>query len=114
MSIMIRHYSHRILVFGDYDGTYCTSITRCYITYSSSIVISLITNHVLVTYFFFTHIQAWVITMLWTVRLIANRISFYVIVKCIVCLSIGYLQLFYAESYVERGREDDKHRQGER
>ena len=65
---MIRHYSHRILVFGDYDGTYCASITRCYATYSSSIVMSLIMNHVLVTYFFFTHVQAWIVTMLWTVR----------------------------------------------
>mmetsp|Transcript_3247 Transcript_3247/g.4632 ORF Transcript_3247/g.4632 Transcript_3247/m.4632 type:complete len:162 (+) Transcript_3247:51-536(+) len=66
MSIMIRHYSHRILVFGEYEGSYCSSITRCYATYSSSIVMSLIMNHVIVTYFYFTHIQAWVITMLWT------------------------------------------------
>jgi len=65
-SIFIRHYSHRMLVFGEYDGTYCSSLTRTYLSYSSSIVLSMFTNHLLVTGFDFTHRQAWVITMLWT------------------------------------------------
>ena len=66
LSIWVRHFSHRILVFGDYEGTYLSSLTRTYLTYSSSIVISMITNHLLVSYLLFSHRQAWIITMLWT------------------------------------------------
>eukprot|EP01038_Epipyxis_sp_PR26KG_P010903 gene10903-14635_t len=66
ISIWVRHLSHRMLVFGDYEGSYLQSLFRTYFTYSSSIVISMITNHILVKYLFFTHFQAWIITMLWT------------------------------------------------
>jgi hypothetical protein len=66
VSIMIRHFSHKYIVFGDYDGSYCTSLGRTYLTYSSSIVISTIANHCFMTYFLLSHKQAWVITMLWT------------------------------------------------
>jgi putative flippase GtrA len=66
ISIWIRHFSHRILVFGEYEGTYLSSLTRTYLTYSSSIVISMVTNHLIVKYMLFTHRQAWVFTMLWT------------------------------------------------
>mmetsp|Transcript_43340 Transcript_43340/g.86108 ORF Transcript_43340/g.86108 Transcript_43340/m.86108 type:complete len:153 (+) Transcript_43340:80-538(+) len=66
MSIWIRHYSHRLLVFGEYEGTYCSSLSRTYLTYSSSIVISMMTNHFLVNYMMFSHRAAWLVTMLWT------------------------------------------------
>jgi putative flippase GtrA len=66
ISIWIRHFSHRILVFGEYEGTYLSSLTRTYLTYSSSIVISMVTNHLIVKYMLFTHRQAWIFTMLWT------------------------------------------------
>lgn len=66
LSIVVRHYSHRLLVFGEYEGTYCMSLARTYLTYSSSIMISMITNHFLVSLLEFTHQQAWVVTMIWT------------------------------------------------
>lgn len=66
LSIWVRHYSHKLLVFGDYEGTYCSSLTRTYMTYSSSIILSMVTNRLLVTVFFLTHQQAWFVTMLWT------------------------------------------------
>lgn len=66
LSICIRHYSHKVLVFGDYEGTYCSSLTKTYVTYFSSIVISIVTNYSLTAYFFLTHFQAWITTMLWT------------------------------------------------
>lgn len=66
ISIMIRHFSHKYIVFGEYDGTYCTSLGRIYLTYSSSIVLSMIANHCFISYFLLSHKQAWLITMLWT------------------------------------------------
>ena len=66
ISIWVRHFSHRILVFGEYEGTYCASLSKTYLTYSSSIVISMVTNWVIVNQMEFSHRQAWVFTMLWT------------------------------------------------
>jgi hypothetical protein len=66
ISIWIRHYSHRIIVFGEFEGTYCASLARTYLAYSSSIIASALTNHALVQYLSLTHKQAWVVTMLWT------------------------------------------------
>lgn len=66
LSIWIRHYSHRLLVFGEYEGTYCSSLSKTYLTYSSSILISMVTNHLLVNYLMLSHRTAWIITMLWT------------------------------------------------
>lgn len=66
ISIWVRHFSHKLLVFGDYEGTYCSSLSRTYLTYSSSIILSMITNRLLVTVFLLTHKQAWFVTMLWT------------------------------------------------
>ena len=65
-SIIVRHFSHRHIVFGEYEGTYCTSLCKTYMTYSSSIVISIITNHILTRRLHFSHRDAWIITMLWT------------------------------------------------
>ena len=64
--IIIRYFSHRLLVFGEFEGTYCSSLTRTYMTYSSSIVISMLTNHLIVSLLNYSHRTAWVITMLWT------------------------------------------------
>lgn len=66
ISIFIRHYSHRILVFGEYEGTYCNSLSRTYMAYSSSIALSMVTNHLIVSFLNLSHKQAWIITMLWT------------------------------------------------
>ncbi len=65
ISIFIRHSSHRMLVFGEYEGTYLSSLGRTYLTYSSSIVLSTIANHTLVDYVQFSHYQAWFSTMCW-------------------------------------------------
>lgn len=66
ISVFIRHYSHRLLVFGEFEGSYCNSLARTYLTYSSSIVISMLTNHAIVEILNFTHQQAWLFTMIWT------------------------------------------------
>lgn len=66
ISIWLRHSSHRVLVFGEFEGTYCASLTKTYFTYSSSIVISMVTNHFIVEFLHFSHRDAWIITMLWT------------------------------------------------
>ncbi|KAJ1442877.1 hypothetical protein B484DRAFT_441918 [Ochromonadaceae sp. CCMP2298] len=66
LSIWIRHSSHRILVFGDYEGTYIASLLRTYLTYSSSIVISMFSNHIFTSVLMLSHREAWIITMLWT------------------------------------------------
>lgn len=66
LSIMIRHSSHRFLVFGEYEGSYCSSLMRTYATYSSSIVVSMVTNHFIVSSLGVRASQAWVATMLWT------------------------------------------------
>ena len=66
LSIALRHSSHRLLVFGEYEGSYWSSLGRTYLTYSSSIVLSMITNHLIISFFALTHKQAWLITMLWT------------------------------------------------
>ncbi len=66
LSIAVRHSSHRVLVFGDYEGTYWSSLLKTYATYSSSIVLSMVTNHLIVSFIGLSHKQAWIITMLWT------------------------------------------------
>lgn len=66
LSIFVRHFSHRLLVFGEYEGSYCMSLGRTYLTYSSSIMISMITNHLLVEFLQFAHQHAWIVTMIWT------------------------------------------------
>jgi hypothetical protein len=66
ISIVVRHFSHRLLVFGEFEGTYCSSLTRTYMTYSSSIIISMLANHFIVSFLNYSHRTAWIITMLWT------------------------------------------------
>ena len=65
-SIIVRHSAHRFIVFGEYEGSYCQSLGRTYLTYSSSIFMSMVTNHFLVEFFGFSHRNAWIITLLWT------------------------------------------------
>lgn len=66
MSICVRHSMHRLLVFGEYDGTYWSSLSRTYLAYSTSIVLSTLCNNLLVKYGDFSHKEAWLLTMLWT------------------------------------------------
>jgi putative flippase GtrA len=66
MSICIRHTSHRLLVFGDYEGTYWSSLSKTYLAYSTSIIVSTVCNNLLVKIGEFSHKEAWLLTMLWT------------------------------------------------
>lgn len=66
LSICVRHSSHRLLVFGEYDGTYCSSLGKTYMAYSTSIVVSTVANNLLVKFGEFSHKEAWLLTMLWT------------------------------------------------
>jgi hypothetical protein len=66
LSIVVRHSSHRLLVFGEFEGSYCGSLSRTYMAYSSSIVISMLANHLLVSMLNFSHRTAWIVTLLWT------------------------------------------------
>ena len=65
-SIVFRHTSHRILVFGETEGSYCTSLGRTYMAYAASIVLSVVSNHFVVSVLELSHRNAWLITMLWT------------------------------------------------
>jgi hypothetical protein len=64
-SICVRHISHRYLVFGEYEGTYCQSLSKVYLAYLSSIILSTICNHSLVNYVGLAHRTAWLSTMIW-------------------------------------------------
>ena len=55
-----------MIVFGEFEGTYCSSLGRTYLAYSSSIVISMFMNHYLVEGFGLEHKIAYLITMLGT------------------------------------------------
>ena len=66
LSIVVRHYSHKIIVFGDFEGSYCQSLARTFGAYSGSIVLSVFTNNFLTDYLMVEHRNAWIITMLWT------------------------------------------------
>jgi hypothetical protein len=66
LSIIFRHSSHRFIVFGDFEGSYCVSLGRTYLAYSASIVISMVTNHFIVDIFRISHARAWLATMIWT------------------------------------------------
>lgn len=66
LSIAIRHTSHRFIVFGEYEGTYWSSLSRTYAAYSASIVLSIVANHMFINMLMLSHRQAWLITMLWT------------------------------------------------
>ena len=65
LSIIVRHFCHRYIVFGEYEGTYCASLCRTYATYSSSIVISIVSNMIITGVLHFSHVYAWFFTMLW-------------------------------------------------
>ena len=65
-SIAVRHTSHRYIVFGEFEGTYWASLGRTYLTYSTSIVLSMVSNHVISNVLRFSHYQAWFVTMIWT------------------------------------------------
>lgn len=66
LSIIFRHSSHRYIVFGDFEGTYCTSLGRTYMAYAASILLSMVANHFIVDIFKISHAHAWLVTMIWT------------------------------------------------
>ena len=47
MSIALRHTTHKILVFGEYDGTYCGSLFRMYGAYAAGISVTTVSNALL-------------------------------------------------------------------
>jgi len=65
-SIVIRHSSHRYLVFGDYVGGYYNSLIRMYGGYSFSIVASMLFNWIMTSVLSVPHYVAWTVTLLWT------------------------------------------------
>ena len=66
LSIIVRHFCHRYIVFGEYEGTYWASLCRTYATYSSSIVISIVSNIFITGVIGISHIYTWFFTMIWT------------------------------------------------
>ena len=66
LSIVVRHFCHRYIVFGEYEGTYCASLCRTYATYSSSIIMSILSNIFITGVLGISHVYAWFFTMLWT------------------------------------------------
>lgn len=66
LSIVLRHSSHRLIVFGEFEGTYFYSLSKTFGAYAASIIISITTNHILTSYFEVAHRDAWLLTMLWT------------------------------------------------
>lgn len=65
-SIAMRHSMHRVLVFGEYGGSYWMSLGKTYLTYSSSIIISMITNYYFTAVLGMSHSTAAIVTLLWT------------------------------------------------
>ncbi len=66
LSILVRHSSHRYLVFGMYVGGYRNSLMRMYGGYSISIILSTIANYIMTEWYAVPHYVAWVFTLLWT------------------------------------------------
>uniref|UniRef100_A0A7S3PXD5 GtrA/DPMS transmembrane domain-containing protein n=1 Tax=Chaetoceros debilis TaxID=122233 RepID=A0A7S3PXD5_9STRA len=66
ISIVVRHSSHRYLVFGDYVGGYWKSLMRMYTGYSIIIVISTLFNIFMTKVLMLSHYTAWIATLLWT------------------------------------------------
>ena len=66
LSIVVRHTSHRYLVFGKYVGGYCHSLLRMYAGYSISLVLSTLFNLAATKLINLTHYTAWIITVLFT------------------------------------------------
>ena len=66
LSIILRHSSHRLIVFGEFEGSYCYSLSKTFGAYAASIILSITTNHILSVYFNVPHRNAWLLTMLWT------------------------------------------------
>mmetsp|Transcript_9531 Transcript_9531/g.10512 ORF Transcript_9531/g.10512 Transcript_9531/m.10512 type:complete len:317 (+) Transcript_9531:106-1056(+) len=66
LSIIVRHTSHRYLVFGNYVGGYCHSLMKMYAGYSIILVLSTLFNLVLTHLVRMQHYTAWIITLIWT------------------------------------------------
>jgi len=66
LSIYFRHISHRYFVFGDYVGSYHTSLIKMYTSYSLIVFLSTVFNMLMIRRFMIQHYVAWVVTLLWT------------------------------------------------
>lgn len=66
LSIVVRHTSHRYLVFGNYVGGYWYSLLRMYAGYSISLTLSTLFNWVLTHKMQFQHYSGWMITLVGT------------------------------------------------
>jgi hypothetical protein len=66
ISIVMRHTSHRYLVFGMYVPNYWQSLGRMYAGYSFSIVLSTLFNYLITRKGGVAHYVAYVFTLLWT------------------------------------------------
>ena len=66
LSIIVRHTSHRYLVFGKYVGGYCHSLLRMYAGYSVTLVLSTLFNLAMTKLIHLEHYKAWIITILFT------------------------------------------------
>mmetsp|Transcript_2299 Transcript_2299/g.3088 ORF Transcript_2299/g.3088 Transcript_2299/m.3088 type:complete len:179 (-) Transcript_2299:46-582(-) len=50
LTIALRHETHRIFVFGAYEGSYCANLTKMYMTYATTITASILLRSVLARY----------------------------------------------------------------
>lgn len=66
LSVVVRHTSHRYLVFGRFVGGYWHSLGRMYGGYSVIIVLSTLFNWAVTSAAGLPHYVAWVATLLWT------------------------------------------------
>jgi putative flippase GtrA len=66
ISIWMRHYSHKHLVFGEYEGTYWNSLMKMYLSYSSSIIWSTLIVYVMTSQLNFSLVEAFTFSKLFT------------------------------------------------
>lgn len=67
LSIIVRHTSHRYLVFGAHVGGYFYSLFRLYLGYSFSIALSTLFDFIVTRNSIqLSHYVAWTVTLLWT------------------------------------------------
>jgi len=65
-SIYFRHTSHRYFVFGDYVGSYWTSLMKMYTSYSLIVFLSTMFNMLMIRQYEIRHYVAWCVTLIWT------------------------------------------------
>lgn len=63
ISIVVRHTSHRYLVFGNYVGGYLNSLLRMYTLYGIILLLSTLFNLAMTEWMHFKHYTAWIVTL---------------------------------------------------